>query len=134
MEDISPIWTVKIGRFGQPTKEPGSLSAYASGPTSGPDRYLDLQNNARSRLRDLGHLRQPTPLRGNQKQSRFPDSAEHTSEATAIKIDGLQNFTAFADTYAALVWDVGVPHRAYRIQANTIRHAVVKIRPNAPVR
>ena len=68
-------------------------------------------------------------MRGGDEQRRPVRAAEHAGEAAAVERDCLQYFAAFAHAHAALVGDVGVPDRAFRVEADAVGDAVAERRP-----
>src|SRR5215472_13446643 len=73
------------------------------------------------------------PLGRHQEQGIPVRPSEHASEATAIKLNGLEHLTTFAHAHATLVGNVGVPHSVVGVDADTVGDATAKIGPNSPL-
>jgi hypothetical protein len=49
-------------------------------------------------------------------------ASQHTGEAAAVNVDGLQHLAAFADIDLALVGNVGKPHAAFGVDVDAVGH------------
>ena len=83
--------------------------------------------------RSAGPIPCAPPILANDEQRSTISSTEDAGERAAVKRDSLQDFSAFANTNAALVSDVGVPGAAVDIEAHAVR-MVTDFRPYAPAR
>src|SRR5215510_15227251 len=90
------------------------------------------QHPARSCV--ISHTRRAAPLPRHHEQRSSVYSAEHASKATAVKLDRLQNLTAFAYPHATLVGDVAVPDGAFGVEAYAVGNAVTEIGPHPSIR
>src|SRR5262245_21206875 len=79
--------------------------------------------------RVIGCVLHATPLAHDHEQRPAIVPAEHAGEASTIEIDPLKHLAAFANAHATLVGDVGVPHGAFGIDADSVRHAVAELGP-----
>src|SRR5262245_4366213 len=85
-------------------------------------------------LRIIGRVLHTTPFAHDHEQRAAIVPAQHAGEAAAVEADSLKHLAALTHAHATLVRDVGVPHGACGVDADTVRHAVAELRPGAPVR
>ncbi len=71
------------------------------------------------------------PLGRYHEQRLAASSAEHTREASTIKLDCLEHHSTFTDTHAMLVSHTGVPESSLGIEANPVRMICARLSPNA---
>ena len=85
-------------------------------------------------LRNFGNFVHAAPLSGDIVLRFLRFATQHASETAAVDGDSLQHFAAFADAYASLVGNIGVPDGVIGIDADAVRDAVTEVSPHAPVR
>ena len=100
-------------------------------PAGAGGRRLNGHHSAGAR--SAGPITRTPPILANDEKRSTIGSAEDTGERAAVECDGLQDFSALANTNAALVSDVGVPGAALDIEAYAVR-MVIDLRPYAPPR
>ena len=67
--------------------------------------------------RIVGHALKPAPLLYDCKERASVGATQHAREASAIEVDALQQLAPLANTYTALIGDVGVPDGALGVDA-----------------
>ncbi len=82
----------------------------------------------------FGHGRRAAPLGRHHEQGSVVHATEHTGEAAAVEVNGLQHLAALADAHATLVGNVAVPDGSFGVEANAVWDAVAEVGPHAPIR
>jgi hypothetical protein len=61
-------------------------------------------------------------------------AAEHASKAAAVGLDDIEHLTSLGDAHAVLVRDVGIPDRAFGVEADSVgRRTFSEVGPYASV-
>jgi len=97
-------------------------------------RCLEGEHLSSARPRHFGNFVHAAPFGGDDVQRFLRFAAQHAGETAAVDRYSLQHFTAFVDTQAALVGNIGVPDGIIGIDAYAVRDAISEVSPHAAIR